>query len=285
MTIVVTGATGHLGKLIVDGLLREGVPASDIVAGGRNDEKLAALEQLGVRTVRLDYSDPASLATAFEGADALMLVSGSEVGRRVQQHEAAINAAAAAGIRRIVYTSAPAATNTALAVAPEHKSTEEALATSGLATTILRNGWYNENYLGVLQEARETGTIVASVGDGRVASASRVDYADAAVAVLTGDGHENAVYELTGDAAWSFYDLAATISSIIGRDVTYTPVSSEERLEQLKAQGVPDGGAAFAVALDANIRDGLLGVVNGELSGLIRRPTTPIAETLAQETR
>jgi NAD(P)H dehydrogenase (quinone) len=281
MTIVVTGATGYLGKLIVEGLLREGVSPSDIVAGGRNADKLAALAELGVRTARIDYTDAASLSAAFAGADTLMLVSGSEVGQRVDQHTAAIEAAVAAGIGRVVYTSAPAATNTKLAVAPEHKVTEELLLASGLVTTMLRNGWYTENYVQTANQARESGTVISSAGDGRVASASRVDYADAAVAVLTGEGHDGLTYELTGDVAWSFYDLAAAISSVIGRDVVYTPVSTEEYLDILKAAGIDEGTAGFVVALDTNIRDGLLGKTNGDLARLIGRPTTPLAEGLA----
>jgi NAD(P)H dehydrogenase (quinone) len=158
MTILVTGATGHLGHLIVEALLRDGVPPVDIVAGGRDLAKLDDLAARGVRVASLDYDDPKSLADAFAGADTLMLVSGSEPGKRVPQHKAAIDAAVAARIRRIVYTSAPRATTSDLIVAPEHKATEQLLATSGIPTTILRNGWYTENYVGTAQQAAEPGS-------------------------------------------------------------------------------------------------------------------------------
>ncbi|MEJ1230097.1 MAG: SDR family oxidoreductase [Galbitalea sp.] len=256
MSIVVTGASGHLGRLIVDGLLREGVAPSDIIAGARNIDTIADLAAKGVVVRHLDYEDPASLKTAFAGADTLMLVSGSEVGKRAVQHRAAIDAAVAAGITRIVYTSAPKATTTTLIVAPEHKITEELLAASGLATTILRNGWYTENYLDAANQARESGVIVASVGDGRVASASRVDYADAAVAVLTAEGHDGKIYELSGDVAWNFDDLASAVGAVIGREVVYKSVTPEEQTAILKSAGLDDGTIGFIVAMDADIKAG-----------------------------
>ena len=281
MSIVVTGATGHLGRLIVDGLLRDGVAPSDIIAGARNVDKLADLAALGVQVRHLDYTDPASLRTAFEGADTLMLVSGSEVGQRAAQHKAAIDAAVAAGITRIVYTSAPHAATSELIDAPEHKVTEELLAKSGLDTTILRNGWYTENYINTAEQAKQTGVVMASVGDGRVASASRVDYADAAVAVLTSEGHSGKVYELSGDVAWTFDDLASAIGAAVGREIVYTPVTADEQAAILKSAGLDDGTIGFVVALDANIRAGLLAETSGDLSRLIGRPTTPLAEGLA----
>jgi NAD(P)H dehydrogenase (quinone) len=281
MSIVVTGATGHLGRLIINGLLREGVAPIDIIAGARNVDKLSDLAQLGVQVRHLDYTDPASLGSAFEGAATLMLVSGSEVGQRAAQHKAAIDAAVAAGITRIVYTSAPKATTSDLVVAPEHKITEELLAGSGVETTILRNGWYTENYTNTAKQAAQTGVVTASVGDGRVASASRADYADAAVAVLTTDGHGGKVYELSGDVAWTFSDLASAIGAAVGREVVYTPVSADEQVAILKSTGLEGGTIGFIVALDANIKAGLLGETSGELSKLIGRPTTPLAEGLA----
>ena len=281
MSIVVTGATGHLGRLIVEALLRDATPASEIVAAGRNVDKLNDLAARGVRVARIDYTDAASLAAAFEGADQLMLVSGSEVGQRFAQHSAAIDAAKAAGVRRVVYTSAPAATTSALILAPEHKATEEYLAQSGLDYTILRNGWYTENYVQAAQQGAATGVIAASVGDGKVASASRRDYADAAAAVLTGTGHDGTTYELSGDTAWDFTELAATVASIAGREVTYAALSPEQHAETLAGFGLDEGTVGFVVALDGNIRDGLLDGTSGELSMLIGRPTTPLREGLA----
>jgi NAD(P)H dehydrogenase (quinone) len=280
-SIVVTGATGHLGRLIIEGLLRNGVAPSDIVAGGRKVEKLDDLARRGVVVRTIDYDDPATLASAFAGADTLMLVSASEPGHRVPQHKAAIDAAVAAGITRIVYTSAPDARASALVLAPEHKATEELIEGSGIPTTILRNGWYTENFVGAANEARETGIVAASVGDGRIASASRVDYADAAAAVLVSNDHIGAVYELSGDVAWDYDELAAAISAAIGRDVAYARLTPEDHRAALLAAGLDEGTAGFVTALDGNTRDGLLAGGSGDLARLIGRPTTPLAEGLA----
>lgn len=282
MTIVVTGATGHLGHLIVESLLNRGVPADQIVAVGRKVDKAADLADRGVRVAAADYEDAASLDAALAGADTLVLVSSSEVGKRASQHVAAIDAAKRAGVARVIYTSAPAARTSELILAPEHKATEEHLEQSGLAHTVLRNGWYNENYVGSAAQAVASGTLAASVGDGKVASAARADYAEAAAVVATTDGHEGKVYELSGDHAWDFAELAATVSSIVGIPVTYASLSPEEHHAVLTGAGLDEGTAGFVVALDGNIRDGLLSVTSGDLSRLIARPTTPIETTLAQ---
>ncbi|TPX04620.1 NAD(P)-dependent oxidoreductase, partial [Schumannella luteola] len=196
MTILVTAASGHLGRLVIDALLARGVAASDIRAGARDTAKLADLADRGVQTVHLDYADAASIADAVAGADKVLLISGTDFGQRVAQHTAVIEAAAAAGGGQLVYTSAPRATTSELVVAGEHKGTEEAIAASGIPATILRNNWYTENYLGTLAQAGESGVVASSTGEGQVASASRVDYAEAAAVVLTEDGHLGAVYEL-----------------------------------------------------------------------------------------
>jgi NAD(P)H dehydrogenase (quinone) len=281
MAIVVTGATGHLGHLIVEALLRDGVAPSDIVAGGRNLAKLDDLAAQGVRVATIDYNDPQTLTDALAGADTLMLVSASEPGNRVAQHKAAIDAAVAAGVKRIVYTSAPHATTSHLILAPEHKATEELIAASGIPATILRNGWYTENYVRSVPQIVESGALVSSVGDGLVSSASRKDYADAAAVVLTTSGHEGKIYELSGDVAWTQAELAATIAEITGKNVVYTPVSTEQHAAILRSAGLDDGTIGFVTALDANTRDGLIGETSGDLSKLIGRPTTPLAEGLA----
>jgi NAD(P)H dehydrogenase (quinone) len=280
MSIVVTGATGHLGRLIVEGLLREGVVPAEIVAGGRSIEKLADLAERGVTIARIDYTDPASLDAAFDGAETLMLVSSSEVGQRVAQHGAAIDAAVRAGVKRIVYTSAPKAATTTLILAPEHKATEELLAASGIAFTVLRNGWYTENFVTTVNQARESGVIAASVGNGLTASASRVDYADAAVAVLMGAGHEGKIYELAGDVAWSHAELAQVVTDILGTEVVYNALSPEDHLAVLTSAGLDDGTAGFVVALDANTREGLLGETSPDLRTLIGRPSTTLRDGL-----
>ena len=281
MSIVVTGATGHLGRLAVEALLERGVPASDIVAGGRRTEALADLAERGVRVVTIDYTRPETLSAAFAGAEKLLLVSSSEVGQRAVQHAAAITAAKEAGVSQLVYTSAPKATTSPLILAPEHKATEEFIAASGIPATILRNGWYTENYFGQLEQARATGEVVASVGEGRVSSASRRDYADAAAVVLTEPGHVGKIYELSGDVAWNYDDLAAAIGTVIGREVAYRPVSPEQHLEILASVGLDEGTAGFVVALDGDTKAGLLAESSGDLSRLIGRPTTPLAEGLA----
>ena len=277
MTILVTGATGQLGRLIVESLLERGASADQIVAGARDVSKAADLD---VRAVHLDYTDPASIAAALDGVDSVVLVSGSEVGQRVAQHQAVIDAAAAAGVSKFVYTSAPKATTSDLVLAPEHKATEEAIAASGLPAVILRNNWYTENYVRDLATAAETGVLSSGAGDGRVASASRKDYADAVAVVLLEDGHIGEVYELGGDVAWTYSDLAAAFSEILGREVTYVPLSFDEQVAALRGFGLDEGTVGFVAALDAGIRGGALADTDGTLSRLIGRPTTPLVEGL-----
>ncbi len=280
MTLLVTAASGHLGRLTVEALLARGVPASEIRAGARDTAKVADLAAKGVQTVHLDYDDPASLADVVAGVERMLLVSGSEFGNRVAQHTNVIDAAAAAGVAQLVYTSAPHADTSALLVNPEHKATEEALTASGVPFTVLRNNWYTENYVQTVHQADATGVVASSTGDGRVASASRADYAEAAAVVLTTDGHLGAVYELGGDTAWSYAELAATIGELLGRDIAYVPQTPEEQTAALLAAGLDEGTVGFAVGMDGNIRDGLLGEVTHDLSGLIGRPTTPLMEGL-----
>jgi NAD(P)H dehydrogenase (quinone) len=280
MTIVVTGATGQLGRLTIDSLIARGTATADIVAAGRNADRLAELDSLGVKTARIDLEDGSGLDEAFAGADTLLLVSASEPGNRVALHNAAVDAAARAGITRIVYTSAPHADTSELVLAPEHKETERIIADSGIPYTFLRNGWYTENYAGDLATARQTGVIVKSTGDGRVASAARADYAEAAAVALTSGATGNEIYELTGDVAWNFSDLAAAFAAALGRKVSYTPLTPEEERAQLLSFGLDEGTAGFVVALNANIRDGVLAETGGDLSRLIGHPTTAMAETV-----
>ncbi|KQQ06178.1 MULTISPECIES: NAD(P)H-binding protein [unclassified Rathayibacter] len=283
MTLVVTGATGHLGRLAVEHLLARGTAASDILATGRDAAKLEALAaDLGVRTSVADFGDPASLDAAFSGAEAVLLVSGSEVGKRVAQHTAAIEAVARAGAR-LVYTSAPKATTSPLILAPEHKATEEAIAASGVPAVILRNGWYNENYASTIAELASTGTTLSSAGAGRVSSAARSDYAEAAAVALADASLVGSVHELSGDVAWSFDELAALVAEIAGREASITHVDPVEHARILTEAGVPEGGVGFVVGLDANIADGLLGETDGSLARLIGHPTTPIRAYVEQE--
>lgn len=280
MSIVVTGATGHLGRLIVEDLLDHGVPAEQIVATGRRIETLADLTERGVRVVGADMEAPESLRAAVAGADTVMLVSGTAFGRRAEQHGNVIAAAVAEGVRRVVYTSAPHADTSALVLAPEHKATEETLAASGLVTTILRNNWYTENYLGALDQARATGEITAAVGQGRVASATRADLAAGAGAVLRSSAHDGAVLELSGDTAWTHVELAAAAAEVLGRPVTYREVDDAERVAGLLAAGMDEGTAGFFLAVDRNIRDGALADATGDLAALLGHPTTSLVDGL-----
>ena len=280
MTIAVFGATGHLGGLVLQHLLSRGVSAPQIRALGRNRSRLSELADEGFAAHSIDLDDPASLIAPLEGVDDVLLISGSEVGRRIPQHKAAIEAAAAAGVRRLVYTSAPQATTSPLVLAPEHKATEELLATSGLVTTILRNAWYTENYRPEFDRARTTGTIANSVGAGRIASAPRGDFAEAAAVVLTSDGHDGAVYELSGDVAWSWQDFADTAARVLGTPVSYQALSPDQEREGLLATGMPPEMATMIGALNANTREGLLAFTTGDLAQLLGRPTTPLEDTL-----
>lgn len=280
MTILVTGASGQLGSIVVDALLARGIAPSELIAAARDTSKLVRFTELGVRTATLDYDRPETIAGALDGVERMLLVSGSEVGRRVPQHRAVIEAAVAAGVAQLVYTSAPFANTSELVLAPEHRETEAALAASGLPAVVLRNNWYNENYLGQARQAAESGVLAAGVGDGRVASAARADYAEAAAVVLSDGGHLGEVYELAGDVAWNFAEFAAIVSELSGRNVEFRSLSTEEQLAQLTAAGLEAGTAQFVAALDANIRAGALASTDGTLSRLIGHPTTPLAETL-----
>lgn len=278
--IVITGATGHLGRLVVAALL-EKLPAEQLVAAVRAPEKAADLAERGVTVRKADYNEPETLAPALAGADKVLLISGNEVGKRTAQHGAVVEAAKAANVSHLVYTSAPQADTSPLVLAPEHKATEEIITASGLTYTFLRNNWYNENYESTIEEAAKTGGFFGSTGDGRVASATRADFAAAAVAALTGTGHENKIYELSGDVAWTSAELAAEIARVAGREVVYTNLSSQEHKEALVKAGTPEGVAEFVVALDGNIADGTLSETSGDLRALIGRPTTPIGDTVA----
>jgi NAD(P)H dehydrogenase (quinone) len=280
VSIVITGATGQLGRHVISSLLRLDVQLPDLVAAGRNEDKLGALRELGLATVRVDYTDPATLDEAFAGADTVLLISSSEVGVRVAQHRNAVDAAVRAGVSRLVYTSALGADRGKLLLADEHLATEQAIADSGLPCTIVRNGWYTENFEPALRHAETTGVVLASAGDGRVASATREDYAEAIAAVLAQDGHAGQTYELSGDVAWSFDELAAALTEVLDREVTYRRLTPGQHLAELERTGVDESTARFLVALDANIEDGALDLVTGDLSRLLGRHTTPLVDAL-----
>jgi NAD(P)H dehydrogenase (quinone) len=277
-TTAVTGATGHLGHLVVASLLTRG---ADVVAVVRDPAKAAAVLGSGVETRVASYDDRVALEAALAGVDTVVLVSGSEVGQRVRQHTTVVEAAQAAGVARVVYTSAPHADTTPLVLAPEHKATEEVIAGSGLAFTLLRNNWYHENYTAQVGQAAESGVLLGSAHEGLTASAARQDYAEAAAAVAVDTGHENRVYELAGDVAWAMPDLAAAISEVTGRPVEYRDLSTDEHVAALTAAGLDEATARFVAALDANTAEGTLADTStGDLRRLIGRPTTPLVEGL-----
>lgn len=276
-TYAVTGASGPLGHRVVEELLTRGVPAGDVVAIVRTPGKVADLAARGVQVRQADYTDAAALQTALQGTDRLLLVSGSEVGQRVAQHTNVLQAAKAAGVELLVYTSAPKADDTPLPLAPDHIATERLIADSGLPAVVLRNNWYLENYDQQITQAAQTGTLTGSSGSGRIAAATRADYAAAAVAVLTADSPAPGVLELGGDDAFTLADLAATVSTVAGRDVTYTDLTPEQHLRSLLDAGLPEGTAQFVVGLDQAIAQGALDTGSTALSELTGRPTTPLS--------
>ncbi|GAB3297870.1 SDR family oxidoreductase [Pseudoclavibacter terrae] len=280
MAIVITGATGQLGTLVIDSLLERGAAPADILAGGRNVERLEQLAAKGVRTAVIDYARPETAAAAISAGDTVVLISGNEVGTRVAQHETIIDAAKTAGAARIIYTSVLGGDPDALILAPEHVATESLIRESGLPATVVRNGWYTENYVADIAQGETTGVIANSAGTGRVASASRADYASGIAAVALEDGHEGKVYEFSGDKAWDFDEFAKTLADAIGRDVEYRALTTQEHRAALTSNGVDERAIDFITGLDTNIRDGALGLTTGDLSRVSGRPTTPLAETL-----
>ncbi|MFP3460826.1 SDR family oxidoreductase [Arthrobacter globiformis] len=280
MTIVITGATGQLGRLVVEALLDSGLPAEQIVAAGRTVDRIADLGERGVQVRNIDYSQPESLRQAFAGADKVLLVSGSEVGQRVEQHRNAINAARDAGVGLIGYTSIANADTTEMQLAAEHLATEEILRDSGVPFVLLRNGWYLENYTGQLPVQVQHGAVFGSAGDGRVSAAARADYAAAAAAVLLRDDQAGKVYELGGDDAFTLSELAGEVSAVSGKPVTYTDLPAEKYTQVLVEAGLPEPYAAILADSDLGIARGDLLVTSGDLSALLGRPTTPLREAV-----
>lgn len=280
MTFVITGATGSLGRLVVEALLDQNVPAGQIVATGRDLAKIADLAERGVQVRPVDYKDPQSLRQAFKGAEKVLLISGSEVGQRIEQHRNAINAAKEAGAALIAYTSVANADNTGMQLAAEHQATEEVLRASGVPFTLLRNGWYLENYTGQLAVHLQHGAVLGSAGQGKVSAAARADYAQAAAAVLLKEGQAGKVYELGGDQAFTLNDLAAEITAVTGQPVRYQDLPAEQYAKVLQDAGLPEAYAAILADSDLGIARGDLLVTGSDLSSLIGRPTTPLREAV-----
>lgn len=278
MKIAVTGATGQLGQIVIE-KLKQRVAVENIVALVRNPEKASGL---GVEARAFDYTKPEGLVSALAGIDKLMLISGNEIGKRLEQHTNVIEAAKKAGVKAIVYTSLLRADNSTLSLAGEHQETEKLLKASGIAYTILRNGWYTENYTGSVPGALAGGAFVGSVGEGKIASAARADYAEAAVVVLTSEGQEGKVYELAGDEAYTLTELAAEISKQTGKDIPYKDLSEDAYAEVLKGFGLPEELAQAIAGWDVSASKGDLYDNGKVLSKLIGRPTTPLADMVAK---
>ncbi|MFJ3804321.1 SDR family oxidoreductase [Streptomyces sp. NPDC090088] len=279
--LVVTGATGQLGRLVVEDLLERGVTPADITATGRDLARLEPLAERGVRTAVLDYDAPEASADILTGADVLLLVSSTETGpKRVRQHSAVIEVAKDSGTGRIVYTSAPHADIAKLVPAPDHKATEEFLRASGVSYTITRINWYTENYAYTFEQSKTSGEVLSSAGAGRVASAPRADYAAGIAAVMLDPATTGKTLELSGDVAWAFDDLAAVFTEVLGRPVAVRQLDREAHLSVLKEAGFDDTMAAALAELDANIRDGALADATSTLRALIGRPTQSLLQTV-----
>ena len=277
--IAITGATGQLGQHVIEHLLKI-VSASQIVAIVRNPAKADALSKQGITVRQADYTDQAAFTAALTGVEKLLLISSSEVGQREPQHKNVINAAKAAGVKFIAYTSLLHADKSPLGLANEHVATEKALADSGIPFALLRNGWYTENYLASAPPAIEHGVFIGAAGDGKIAAATRADYAAAAATVIAQDGHAGNVYELAGDSAWTLSELAAELSKQSGKPVTYQNLSEADFAAALKGVGLPAGLADMLADSDTGASKGGLFDDSHTLSKLIGRATTPLAESV-----
>ncbi len=279
--IVVTGATGKLGRHVIAGLL-EKVPAAEIVAAVRTPEKAADLTAQGVQVREADYDRPATLVSAFAGADKVLLISGNDLGAdRVTQHQDVIEAAKSAGVTLLAYTSELHADSSPLKLAVTHKKTEENIRASGLPFVFLRNGWYFENQTAMLGPAIQHGAILGAAGDGRFASAAIADYAAAAVAVLTEPGQENKIYELAGDFPYTMAEMATEVSKQSGKPVAYNNLPPEGYQNALVGFGIPAFMAEYLVDAELGAAQGELDDKSGELHALIGRPTTTLADAVA----
>lgn len=277
--IAMTGATGQLGQHVLQNLLNT-VPAGQIVAIVRNPAKAESLSQQGVVVRQADYSNEAALTAALQGVDKLLLISSSEVGQRAVQHRNVIKAAKAAGVKFIAYTSLLHADTSPLGLADEHVATEKMLADSGIAYALLRNGWYTENYLASAPPSIEHGVFIGAAGNGKIASATRADYAAAAARVIAEEGHAGKVYELAGDDDWTLSELAAELSKQSGKNVVYQNLSEADFAAALKGVGLPDGLAGMLADSDVGASKGGLFDDSRTLSALIGRPTTTLIESV-----
>ena len=278
MTIGITGATGQLGRLIIANLVRR-VPPADLIGLVRSPDKAA---DLGIPLRLADYTNPETLRPALSGVDTLLFVSASELGKREAQHHNVIQAARQAGVKWIVYTSLLHADTSEVSLAAEHFATEAELKASGIPVTILRHGWYTENYTGSIHGALAGGAFIGSARDGRISSAARADFAEAAALVVTTDGHAGKTYELAGDTSWTLADLAGEISRQTKRTIPYRDLPAAEYAAALEGFGLPKVIAEAIAGWDVAASHGALFDEGRQLSTLIGRPTTPLAAVVAE---
>ncbi len=281
--IAVTGATGHLGRLVIEGLLKT-MPASEIIAVVRTPEKAADLAALGVLVRAGDYTQPETLRPELAGADKVLLISSSDLSAgsdaRVVQHQAVIDAAKAEGATLLAYTSILRADTSTLALAKVHKETEDIIRESGIPFVFLRNGWYFENQTEALAPAIQHGAIMGAAGEGKFASAGRADYAAAAVAALTLPGQENKIYELAGDTPYTLTELAAETAKQSGKPVAYVNLPAADYQKVLEGFGLPAPLAALLVDAEVGAAQGELDGSSDDMRSLIGRPTMTLAEAV-----
>lgn len=278
--ILVTGATGQLGRLVIQSLLKR-VAAGTIIAGVRNPAKAADLAALGVEVRAVDYSNPETLTVAFAGVDRLLLISSSEIGARAEQHRNVVDAAAKAGVSLLAYTSLLGGEASPLPLKADHVVTENYIRASSLPFVLLRNGWYLENYNGFIPSALDHGVVAGAAGEGRIAAAARADYAEAAALVLAeGAAHAGQIYELAGDTAFTMAEWAAALSTISGKPVRYQDMTEADYRTLLVQVGLPAPVADLLSSSDAGAAKGGLFNDSGTLGRLIGRPTTSLATVL-----
>ena len=281
MPLLITGATGHLGRLVVEQLLAAGWPAGDIIATGRATDKIKDLADRGVQVRAVDFGDPAAVRAAVAGADRVLLVSAMDPGARVEQHRNVIDAARESGVELLAYTSIVNAGTTTIRLAADHQATEQLLRASGVPSVLLRNSWYHENYTDRLPAFLAQGAIPGSAGQGKISAAARADYAAAAVRVLTTGGHAGQAYELGGDEPFTLAQLAAEISAQSGKEVRYVDLPEAEYASALTEHGVPGLMAGMVAETDAAAAHGALHTASGDLAALTGRPAATLRAAVA----
>ncbi|GFP76318.1 SDR family oxidoreductase [Clostridium fungisolvens] len=281
MKILVTGATGKLGSKVVEALLKV-VPASDLAVSVRNPEKAEGLKNRGVEVRQGDFDHPETLNTAFAEVDRLLIISADgDNETRIRQHSNAVAAAKEANVKFIAYTSVGNASESSLFLAPVHRATEEAILKTGIPYCFLRNNWYLENEIGSIQGVMAGAPWLTSAGTGKVGWALQQDYAEAAATVLSGNGFDNTIFELSGEPM-SQEDLAASLGAVLGKEVAVHQVDDATYADAMKGAGVPDFVVPMLVDIQKAIRDGALDIKSNDFEKLLGRKATPISEGLAQ---